>query len=296
MFFGQSGPFSVPALRGLVRAKSVRFDIVAVVQGVRRPVAGETHSWSKPSRFRPRRILGGQNLCDVAVAAGIPTLRTMDVNADVVVAELEALKPDLLVCVGFHCLFGAKILALPRLFGVNVHPSMLPRWRGPSPIFWTLKECEPTLGVSIHVLSPGEDTGDIFWQTEVKRPRQASGGELYRVAAEVAVMPLLEILSSPETLERHPQAQTEGPRARRPSPEDLEVVPAQWGCEDLGDFMTGASYFHAVTLVIDGDRYRVKGLDRFELGEDLPGDWLEADGLFGARCRDGTIWVSLFDG
>ena len=295
VFFGQSGPFSAPALRGLLRLKSDQFEFCAVVQGVRRPIGGAPHAWSRPSRLRPRRILGGQNLCDVAVAAGIPVLVTADVNAGDVASELRRLEPDVLVCVGFHCLFERALLEVPRLMAVNVHPSLLPRWRGPSPIFWMLKAQESKLGITLHCLNEGEDAGDILWQAEVDRPAGLTGGELYALAAEGAVEALGAFLNDPLGMERVPQGARVGPRARRPTPEDAEVDPKEWGCEALADFATGAHYFRQVILVIYGDRYPVKSVERIELGESLPGDWLEVDDLFGVRCRDGTLWLKLFE-
>lgn len=295
VFFGQSGPFSAPALRGLLRLKSDKFEICAVVQGVRRPIGGALHAWSHPLRLRPRRILGGQNLCDVALAAGIPVLVTADVNAVDVTSELRSLKPDVLVCVGFHCLFDRRLLELPRLMAVNVHPSLLPRWRGPSPIFWMLKSKEPKLGVTLHCLTEAEDAGDIVWQGEFERPSGLSGGELYTLAAEHAVQPLEAFLNAPLESVLKPQGAKVGPRARRPRPEDVEVDPIEWECQALADFVTGAHYFQSVVVVICGDRYPVKSVERIELGESLPGDWLEVDELFGVSCKDGTLWLRLFE-
>ena len=93
VFLGQSGPFSAPALRGLLRAKSSSFEIAAVVQGVRHPIQGAQHAWFRPTRVWPRRIISGQNLRDLAVGARIPTLVTADVNAAYVREELEKLAP-----------------------------------------------------------------------------------------------------------------------------------------------------------------------------------------------------------
>ena len=295
VFFGQSGPFSAPALRGLLRAKSKDFEILAVVQGVRRPISGNVHAWHRPSRFRPKRILGGQNLTDVALAAGVPTLTTADVNADYVVGELSRLEPDVLVCVGFHCLFAPALLAVPKQLSLNVHPSLLPRWRGPAPIFWMLREGESELGVTLHCITEGEDAGEILWQSAVQRPPRLTGGQLYTLAAEHAIEPLIEVLGDPAGVERRRQGERIGPRARRPKPQDMEIDPAEWRCQALADFVVGASYFQRVVLTIYGDRYPVKSLERVEEGETLPGDWLEADGNFGVSCRDGTLWLKLLE-
>ena len=291
VFLGQSGPFSAPALRGLLRAKSSNFEIAAVVQGVRHPIQGAQHAWFRPTRVWPRRIISGQNLRDLAVGARIPTLVTADVNAAYVREELEKLEPDLLVCVGFHCLFSEALLKVPKLFALNVHPSCLPKWRGPSPIFWMLRAGEDKLGVTIHCLDAGEDSGDILWQGVCSPPALSSGGDLYRLAVEAALEPLANIIERPHLVERKPQGAREGPRARRPKPEDLEVNPREWPCQALANFIAGASYFGPTVLKMYGDAYPVKAVQRMEVGEDLPGDWLEVDDILGVRCRDGTLWL-----
>ena len=79
--------------------------------------------------------------------------------------------------------------------------------------------------------------------------------------------------------------------ARRPKPEDLEVNPREWPCQALANFIAGASYFGPTVLKMYGDAYPVKAVQRMEVGEDLPGDWLEVDDILGVRCRDGTLWL-----
>ena len=195
------------------------------------------------------------------------------------------------MCVGFHCLFTEALLQVPKLFALNVHPSSLPRWRGPSPIFWTLRNAERVLGVTVHCLDAGEDSGDIIWQGECDLPAMSSGGDLYRLAVEIALEPLIDVLRHPLSIERRPQPEREGPRARRPRPEDFEVQPNEWSCQSLANFISGAGYFGPTVVSIYGETYSVSAVERIELGVDLPGDWLEVDELLGVQCTDGTLWL-----
>ena len=70
-------------------------------------------------------------------------------------------------------------------------------------------------------------------------PALSSGGDLYRLAVKAALEPLIEIIERPHLVERKPQGAREGPRARRPKPEDLEVNPREWPCQALANFIAG---------------------------------------------------------
>jgi methionyl-tRNA formyltransferase len=77
---------------------------------------------------------------------------------------LGVYQPDALLCVAFPWLIPASALAVPRLGCVNVHPSLLPRWRGPNPIAWTLRVGDPVLGLTYHRMDEHFDTGPILAQ------------------------------------------------------------------------------------------------------------------------------------
>ena len=131
---------------------------------------------------------------------------------------------------------------------------------------------------------------------ECRSPALSSGGDLYRLAVKAALEPLIEIIERPHLAERRPQGAREGPRARRPKPEDLEVNPREWPCQSLANFIAGASYFGPTVLKMYGDAYPVKAVQRIEVGEDLPGDWLEVDDLLGVRCSRRNSLVVPGDG
>jgi len=235
--------------------------------------------------------VGGQNLKDVAVRAGLPTLATADVNASVVCDELRPYDVDILVCVGFHCLFGANLLSLPKLLAMNLHPSMLPKWRGPSPIFWLLREGETELGVTLHELTDAEDAGAILWQQSTPFGNGLSGGDLYRLAVEESLEALINVLNAPQELVRCTQSQPTGARARRPRDEDFSVVPSRWSCQALSNFIAGAAYFGTVRICLEDEVLEAPSVNRIDFDDSLPGDWIERDGLIGVRCQDGVVWL-----
>lgn len=95
---------------------------------------------------------------------GVPTLRIDDVNGSDVAQAFEAHAADLIVAFHFDQIFSAATLALAPLGGINVHPGLLPRHRGPVPTIHALAEEVPGFGVTIHRLTPAIDAGAILAQ------------------------------------------------------------------------------------------------------------------------------------
>ena len=82
-------------------------------------------------------------------------------------AMLAPLKPDLIISGGFPWRIPADVLALPRLGAINMHPALLPRYRGPAAIEWAFRNGEAEMGFTVHRLSPDFDTGPILAQTRI---------------------------------------------------------------------------------------------------------------------------------
>ncbi len=128
-------------------------------------------------------------LSDLCRAHAIPSLLVADVNGAACHAALLAARPDVIVSFHFDQIFTAETLALAPLGGVNVHPSLLPRHRGPIPTFYAL--AEGATGVSVHVLAPRIDAGGVLVQQDVALPAGLSVGGAAR-ALHLAALPLLE--------------------------------------------------------------------------------------------------------
>lgn len=89
------------------------------------------------------------------------------------------LKPDLIVSVFFNQLLDKKILEIPRLGAINIHPGLLPGYRGTSPIYWSLVNGEKFTGVSIHKIDEGIDTGGIYKKVKIEIDDQDTEDSLY---------------------------------------------------------------------------------------------------------------------
>lgn len=129
----------------------------------------------------------------VARAVGAPLVVVRDANGDAMQAALAAARPDLIVTLHFDQILAPETLALAPLGGVNLHPSLLPRHRGPMPAFWMLAEDPAAAGVSLHRLAPRIDAGALLAQRHVALPPRLSALEATR-RLHLAGLPLLRDL------------------------------------------------------------------------------------------------------
>ena len=98
-----------------------------------------------------------------ACTLGVPCLRATG-TAPELEAFITACQPDLLIVADFRYLLPPGILHLARLGGINFHPSLMPAYRGRAPINWAILHGEKTLGLTVHCIDAGMDTGDIIAQ------------------------------------------------------------------------------------------------------------------------------------
>ena len=145
--------FAVPSLAALID----KTEILCVVTQPDRP-KGRGHKLLPP----PVKIFAEEN--DLRV------IQPVKVKAPEVVAQLAELKPDLIVVVAFGQILSQAILDIPRLGCINVHASLLPKYRGAAPIEWAMINGEQVTGITTMQMNAGLDTGDMLLKSEVKIP------------------------------------------------------------------------------------------------------------------------------
>ena len=119
-----------------------------------------------------------------AEALGVPRIwQPSSVRKPPFADELRALAPDLVVVVAYGKILPPEVLAIPRLGCVNVHASLLPRYRGAAPIQWAIIRGEATTGVSLMRMDAGMDTGPILARREMALPDGATAGEMHKAVS-----------------------------------------------------------------------------------------------------------------
>ncbi|PPI55421.1 methionyl-tRNA formyltransferase [Rathayibacter toxicus] len=157
---------AVPTLRALVASDD---DVVAVVTRKDAPVGR-------------RRILTPSPVALAADELGLPVIRA-DRLDDVVTERIQALAPDLGVIVAYGALVRARLLAVPRLGWINLHFSLLPRWRGAAPVQRAVIAGDSRIGASVFQLVAELDAGDVYAEI-LEEVRERTAGELLEVLSE----------------------------------------------------------------------------------------------------------------
>lgn len=114
-----------------------------------------------------------------ARSRGIPWFEPASPNAPEFVAAMRKLEPDLFIAAGYMNLLKQEILTVPKIVAANWHASLLPAYRGMHPVFWALRNGERQVGLTVHVMDAGLDTGDILYQVKVRTRKSDTVGSAY---------------------------------------------------------------------------------------------------------------------
>jgi len=139
----------------------------------------------------------------------IPVIQPESLKSMEAIEELASFKPELIIVAAFGHIISQEILSLPKFGCLNVHPSLLPQHRGPSPIASALLRGDQLTGVTIMLMDEGMDSGPILAQREVKISFEDTTGSLMQKLAEIGAELLLDTLGLWLEGKLKPQAQDE---------------------------------------------------------------------------------------
>ena len=233
--------FAVPCLARLVEIS----DVVAVV--------------TQPDRPKGR----GQKLLPPPVKAfaqehGIAVYQPVRVKAPDFVDVLRGLAPDLIVVVAFGQILSKEILSLPPLGCINVHASLLPRYRGAAPMQWAIMRGEKETGVTTMFMDEGLDTGDMLVRETLPITQAMTAAELHdammKLGADVLEKTLFSL--SEGTLKRTPQddaLSTYAPLL------DKEVGRIDWkkSAQEIHDLVRGLNSWPGAYTMLEGQKFKI---------------------------------------
>ena len=189
--FAGTPEFAVPTLLALLRSPH---ELVGVLTQPDRPRGRGRHLSPSPVK--------------AALDPSVPLAQPAGLKSPEERAELLAWRPDVLVVVAYGLILPRAVLDIPRLGCVNVHASLLPRWRGAAPVERALLAGDTTTGVTIMLMDAGLDTGPMLLQREVAIDPSDTGASLRARLAELGAPLLLEALEGLDagTLSPRPQS------------------------------------------------------------------------------------------
>lgn len=227
-----------------------------------------------------------------ALALGLPVYQPVKMRDGEALSILQKLKPDLIAVAAYGKILPVDILELPRLGCVNVHSSLLPRYRGAAPINWAILNGDDETGVTIMHMAEGMDTGDILAQAKTPIDLSENAAQLFDRLADMGAGLLAETVKGLEagTVQSVPQDEAKATHAPMLS---RELSPLDWksSARRLHDQVRGLYPWPAATAALDGVRCKVlRTALSGETTSKAPGTILQADkkGLRIA-CGDGGV-------
>lgn len=161
-----------------------------------------------------------------ALNAGIKVYQPESFKNPEAQMELESLNPDLMVVIAYGLILPQKVLEIPTLGCINVHASLLPRWRGASPIQHALLHSDKESGITIMQMDKGMDTGACILQSSYQISASETASSLHDCLAKLAVKPLLSTLNqlaSTGLLNKSPQNNDRATYAPKITKEDAAI-------------------------------------------------------------------------
>jgi len=269
--------FAVPSLERLLES---RHEVVLVV--------------SKPDKPTGRhRVVTEPPVVTAARGTGVAIEQPAKLKGEEVEALLRHAAADIAVVVAYGKLIPANLLEVPPRGFVNVHPSLLPRHRGPSPIQWALVCGDRTTGVTTMQLDEGMDTGPILLQERLEIDPKDTAETLSARLADLGARLLVETLDGLEdgTVEPTPQPDDGAnvtPMLRRNFAKVEWTMPAR----TLVNRLRGFTPWPGMHTKFRGGRLKLHGLDEVTPpppGDEAPGEVVHADGDgIVVRCGRGT--------
>ncbi len=193
MLFAGTPEFSVAPLQALLDAG---YDVHGVYTQPDRPAG------------RGRKLMPSP-VKQLAVARGIPVYQPVDFKSEEALAELEGQQADLMVVVAYGLLLPERVLNAPRLGCINIHASLLPRWRGAAPIQRAIQAGDKETGITIMRMDKGLDTGDMLYRLTCPIASDETGGSLHDRLAPLGAKALMAALPGILSGELHGESQND---------------------------------------------------------------------------------------
>ena len=228
-----------------------------------RALLGSTHevvgAFSQPDRPKGRGYkLVPPPVKELALSHGVPVYQPVKMRDGTALEILKKLKPDVIVVAAYGRILPKEILELPAYGCINVHASLLPRYRGAGPVQWSVINGEKITGVTTMFMGEGLDSGDILEQTQIAIGSEETAGELMDRLADLGAQLLLHTLTLLESgkavrTEQDEALATYAPMLQKSDGELDFSQPAQ----KLHDRIRGVSPWPSAYSYLDGKRKKV---------------------------------------
>lgn len=215
--------------------------------------------FSQPDKPKNRGMkLTASPVKELAIASGIPVFQPEKMRDGTALEILNSLKPDLVVVVAYGRILPDDLLAVPPLGTINIHGSLLPKYRGAAPIQWSVLNGDEIAGVSSMYLATEMDAGDVIYTSETQVGEYETSGELFDrlkdLGAELLIKTVraIEAGAAPRTPQNHAEATMAPPLSKEMSPIDWNKAPRQ-----IVKQICGLNPWPVATAELNGESFKI---------------------------------------
>lgn len=265
--------FAVPSLQALIDAGH---DVCAV--------------YTQPDKPQGRKqILTAPPVKTLALEHDIPVFQPNTLKNEDEQARLRKLAPEVIIVVAYGKLLPKAVLDIPPHGCINVHGSLLPRWRGAAPIQWAVIAGDEMAGVTTMQMAEGLDTGDMLLTYETKVGEKETAGELFDRLAKSGAELLTQTLVKLDEITPRPQDDAQSCYAHMLD-KQMAVIDWSKSAHEIDCLIRGLNPWPIALTTLSGERLKVFAAEK-AAGNGEPGTVLEADPKKGltVACGEGAL-------
>ena len=268
--------FAVPSLQALIDAGH---DVCAV--------------YTQPDKPQGRKqILTAPPVKTLALEHDIPVFQPNTLKNEDEQARLRELAPEVIIVVAYGKLLPKAVLDIPPQGCINVHGSLLPRWRGAAPIQWAVIAGDEMAGVTTMQMAEGLDTGDMLLTYETKVGEKETAGELFDRLAQSGAELLTQTLVKLDEITPRPQDDAQSCYAHMLD-KQMAVIDWSKSAHEIDCLIRGLNPWPIALTTLSGERLKVFAAEK-AAGNGEPGTVLEADPKKGltVACGEGALGLT----
>lgn len=240
IFFG-TPQFAVPSLKALIDEKE---DVALIV--------------TQPDRVKGRgHILSAPPVKELALSNNIKVVQPNKIRDENFYGELRAINPEFIVVVAYGKILPEEILNLPRFGCINVHASLLPKYRGAAPIQWALINGEKITGITTILMDKGLDTGDMLLKAELEIRDDDNSETLSKKLSELGAKTLIKTIKGIREGKIKPVPQTGEATYAPPLKKEDGKIDWNRGADELFNFVRGMYPWPSAFCYFNNERIKI---------------------------------------